>query len=42
MLNSCTLATMSVADRIRIVGRSSAQQIADGLMDMILEGELAR
>ena len=31
---------MSVADRIRIVGRSSAQQIADGLMDMILEGEL--
>jgi len=33
-------ATMSVADRIQIVGRSSAQQIADGLMDMILEGEL--
>jgi DNA-binding GntR family transcriptional regulator len=31
---------MSVADRIQIVGRSSAQQIADGLMDMILEGEL--
>ncbi|MGV9802111.1 GntR family transcriptional regulator [Mycobacterium sp. NPDC003449] len=31
---------MSVADRIHIVGRSSAQQIADGLMDMILEGEL--
>lgn len=31
---------MSVANRIQIVGRSSAQQIADGLMDMILEGEL--
>lgn len=31
---------MSVADRIQIVGRSSAQQIADGLMDMIVEGEL--
>lgn len=29
-----------MADRIQIVGRSSAQQIADGLMDMILEGEL--
>jgi DNA-binding GntR family transcriptional regulator len=31
---------MSVADRIQIVGRSSAQQVADGLMDMILEGAL--
>ncbi|OKH69110.1 GntR family transcriptional regulator [Mycolicibacterium obuense] len=31
---------MSIAERIQIVGRSSAQQIADGLMDMILEGEL--
>jgi DNA-binding GntR family transcriptional regulator len=31
---------MPVSDHIRIVGRSSAQQIADGLMDMILEGQL--
>lgn len=31
---------MSLADRIQIVGRSSAQQITDGLMVMILEGEL--
>lgn len=31
---------MAMADHIKIVGRSSAQQIADGLMDMILEGQL--